>query len=807
MAYVINKFSGEQLVVLEDGTIDTSTSLGLVGRNYVGYGETQNENFVFLLENFANAEPPSRPLQGQIWFDTTNNLVNVYDGSQWMLVGAALLKDTAPEQPTIGALWLKTPVNTLNVWTGSEWRFIGPEAVPGFGTTRARSSSLEDSDGNTRPVIFLEIDGQITAICTNSAFVIDTTNSISGFSNSLVAGINLRSTISIQGNITGSAGSAARLTTGRFINGVAFDGQADITVKSSTTNKLKKGSYIAGSDFDGSTEQTWSVDATSANVIGKVVARNSEGGFSAGTINANLVGDVTGNVTATTGTSSFNIVEANTFVGATLTGTANAARQLSNSPKINGVTFTGLNDVTVPAAANTLTGNILASNVVNSALQTVGTLTQLSVNDTGITIGSSGQMRFLVEVGTAPTIRSSTGAINFDLGDSGPDINFLSSARSLLAGGPNAPAIIGSNGVGVYTVNLGIPTIPFDKVYANQFKGTADIATLATTATNIVGGGLGAIPYQTAANTTAMLGLGADGYVLKARPGGPVWEAVGGLEALTKGSYLNFNNTLTTASVNTFNGATPVTVSVNATSSNTAGAIVARDGSGNFSAGTITANLAGNVAGNVTGNLTGNSNGTHVGNVADVTLMTMATSGRIQWPNDPYGGGGDVAWIDVYSRGGERQALRLYVNNDGPGSVEDIIELDAAAGVLITRGNVTCAAAPTSGSHLANKAYVDSRLGVYTFTYGAISVYTRTNQVGSLNANANYFDIFPPAGKSMANLVGFIPSINVIYFAGTVNADDILANWYSIQGDRIRVWVQNSEQRDRGAANYLAIWS
>ncbi len=806
MAYVINKFSGEQLIVLEDGTVDTTTSLGLVGRNYVGYGETQNENFVFLLENFANEEPPSRPLQGQLWFDKTNNLMHVYDGSNWVLIGSALLSDTPPEQPTLGALWMKTPVNTLNVWTGTEWRFVGPEAVPGFGTTRARSGSLEDSNGNTRPVIFLEIDGQITAICTNSAFVIDVANSIPGFSNSLIAGINLRSTIAIQGNITGSSGSAARLTTGRFINGVTFDGQSDITIKSSTTNKLKKGSYISGSDFDGSTEQTWSVDATSANVIGKVVVRNSEGGFAAGTITANLVGDVTGNVTATTGTSSFNIVEATTFVGATLTGTANAARQLANSPKINGVTFTGLNDVTVPAAANTLTSNSLAANVVNSALTSVGTLTQLSVSDTGITVGSSGQLRFLVEVGTAPTIRSSTGAINFDLGDTGPDINFLSSARSLLAGGPNAPAIIGSNGVGVYTVNLGIPTIPFDKVYANEFKGNADTATLATRSTNIAGGGNGSIPYQTAANTTAMLGLGADGYVLRSRPSGPQWEALGGLESLTKGNFINLVNTTTSAAISTFNGTVGATISIDATSTNTANKIVSRDGSGNFSAGTITANLSGNVSGNVTGNLTGNSVGTHSGNVNNVTLMSMNTDGRIQWPTDPYGGGGDVAWIDVYSRGGERQALRLYVNNDGPGSVEDIIELDAAAGVLITRGNVTCGATPTSGSHLANKAYVDARISVYTFTYGAVSVGSYTNQVGSLNSNANFFDVFPPAGKSMADLVGFIPSIQVIYFAGGVNGDDILANYYSIQGDRVRVFVQNSEQRSRGAANYLAIW-
>ena len=54
MAYVINKTDGTQLVVLQDAAVDSTTSLSFVGRNYVGYGEIQNENFLFLLENFAN---------------------------------------------------------------------------------------------------------------------------------------------------------------------------------------------------------------------------------------------------------------------------------------------------------------------------------------------------------------------------------------------------------------------------------------------------------------------------------------------------------------------------------------------------------------------------------------------------------------------------------------------------------------------------------------------------------------------------------------------------------------------------------
>ena len=49
MAYTINKYNTTQLAVVEDGTINQTTDLKLVGKNYAGYGEIQNENFVFLL--------------------------------------------------------------------------------------------------------------------------------------------------------------------------------------------------------------------------------------------------------------------------------------------------------------------------------------------------------------------------------------------------------------------------------------------------------------------------------------------------------------------------------------------------------------------------------------------------------------------------------------------------------------------------------------------------------------------------------------------------------------------------------------
>ena len=869
MAYVINKFSGEQLVVLSDGTLDTTTSLGLVGRNYVGYGETQNENFVFLLENFANDSPPSRPLVGQIWFSTTDNTAYSYDGAQWNPIGSASVSPTAPTNTNAGALWFKTPINQLFAYTGTEWKLIGPESVAGFGSTKARSGTLDDSTGNPRPVIFLETNDVIFAICTASAFTININNSVPGFSNSLFIGINLSSTAKINGSVTGNAATADQLSTARLINGVPFTAAADITVTANTTNALKKGDYIVGSDFNGAVERTWNVDASSANLIGKIVARNAQGGFSAGTITAEFVGDLTGNVTATSGISTFNTVQATQFIGAQLSGNSASATRLATARTINGVGFDGSANITVTASAGTLTGNSLNNSVTLSSLTQVGTLDSLTVNDSGIFVGSGNQLRLSVD-SSIPTIRSVTGRLNFDMGPSGPDINFVDSATSLSLGGPESPALIGGN-----TTNLGIPGYRFANIYADNFFGNADSATLSLRATNLAGGGLGAIPVQTSTSNTGFLGLGTDNYVLRARPGGPAWEPLT-LEQLNKGSFINMVNSTTSGSVNLFNSSVPVTISVDATSANTASKVVARDASGNFSAGTVSANLS------------------------------LPTSGVISWPNDQYGGAGDVGRIDMYSGGGEAQRLRLYVNNDA----DDIIELDAAGGVLVTRGNITAAAVPTSGSHVANKTYVDTVVssakyfdvfssgiqspgpqsfpertirgfsaysstdfpgayfggvtvngpsGVYsgqlafnwnseesaptglyfrvnddttntsewsnwrrvatladistppelpTFVSGvSYSTSGFTNQVGSFNDGANFFDVFPPAGKSMGNIIAFIPSIHVIHYAGGVDGNDSIRCTYSYLADRIRVYVQNTEQRSTPAANYLAIWS
>jgi hypothetical protein len=78
MAYTILKSDGTPLTTIPDGTINTtSTSIGLPGRNYAGYGQTLDTNFVHQLENFANDDPPSNPLRGQLWYNTNDSTMYV----------------------------------------------------------------------------------------------------------------------------------------------------------------------------------------------------------------------------------------------------------------------------------------------------------------------------------------------------------------------------------------------------------------------------------------------------------------------------------------------------------------------------------------------------------------------------------------------------------------------------------------------------------------------------------------------------------------------------------------------------------
>jgi hypothetical protein len=489
MAYIINRFSGLKLVVLDDGTLDTSTSIGLLGRNYTGYGEVQNENFLYLLENFANDAPPARPLSGQTWYDTITNSLNVYNGSSWTPVGSAIVSQTEPSGFN-GSLWYKNTTDQLSVYEDGVWKLIGPEAVDGFGITKLRARSVLDSENVNHAILELLVDGSTLAVCSNTTFILNDLNTINGF-NELKPGLNVSSLKNFVGSLDGNAASASRLSSDKSINGVVFDGHTDITITAGTTGTLTRGTYLTGSNFNGLSPVTWAVDATSSNVIGKVVARDSAGNFEAGTITANLDGNVSGNVTST-GTSSFNVIHANQFIGATLSGNADTATRFATPRTINGVAFDGSINVTVPVSASNVTGTTLSSSVVNSSLETLGTLNNLDVSTTGfITMGGPNPVTASLAVtieGVTPTFTGNTGSIDIGIVDTTlvddlASFSFVNSTVSLTAGGPAEPALLPDT---AGTTNLGISTRKWNTVYANLFNGTASSARYADLAENYV---------------------------------------------------------------------------------------------------------------------------------------------------------------------------------------------------------------------------------------------------------------------------------------------------------------------------------
>jgi len=170
MSYQINKTDGTLLIDLIDGQLDTnSTNLTLVGRNYSGYGEYFNENFVKLLENFANTAAPSNPIIGQIWWDTSEQRLKVYDGTQWKASGGPSVTDTRP-QMVAGDLWIDNLANQLYAFDGVDLILVGPQYTEAQGKSGFEVGSILDTQSRSRTVVYLYIGGTMSAVISNIEF-------------------------------------------------------------------------------------------------------------------------------------------------------------------------------------------------------------------------------------------------------------------------------------------------------------------------------------------------------------------------------------------------------------------------------------------------------------------------------------------------------------------------------------------------------------------------------------------------------------------------------------------------------------
>jgi hypothetical protein len=185
MAYEVNKFNGVFLTSVADGTIDTTTDLRLVGKNYAGYGEVQNENFVHLLENFANTTAPPKSITGQIWFDTSTKKLKFYDGTRFKVAGGAEASASAPSGLVAGDFWWDTGAKQLYTYNGTEFTLIGPIASPDLGTSTISPAVVYGTIGTAEgPHTILKVisDGKTIAIVSKTAFTLDNSkNAIDDF--------------------------------------------------------------------------------------------------------------------------------------------------------------------------------------------------------------------------------------------------------------------------------------------------------------------------------------------------------------------------------------------------------------------------------------------------------------------------------------------------------------------------------------------------------------------------------------------------------------------------------------------------
>ena len=201
MAYTINKTDGTILATVADGQIDElSTDLTLVGKNYSGFGESINENFVKLLENFSSSSRPTSPIRGQIWFDVSELKLKVYSGTGFVPVSSATISNQQPLNLGVGDLWFNDLAKQLYFFDGTNTILLGPDYSVTQGISGLKVVNILDSLNQNRVVVYLYANGILLGIFSKDAFTPKLP--IDGFSGSIIPGFSAGTLTNLKFNVT-----------------------------------------------------------------------------------------------------------------------------------------------------------------------------------------------------------------------------------------------------------------------------------------------------------------------------------------------------------------------------------------------------------------------------------------------------------------------------------------------------------------------------------------------------------------------------------------------------------------------------
>lgn len=484
MTYRINKTDGNVLADIPDGTFDTvSSSITLIGKNVTNFGEVFNENLVKLLENFSSSTAPEHPIKGQLWYNTSTGRLYVYDGSAFRASGGPLISATQPLNLVQGDLWINNETNQLWFYDGVDLVLAGPLYSAQQQTSGFKVESIIDTSNRLKVIAKLFVNGTLLGIFSNTAFT--PALPIEGFTGAIGIGFTVGSLVGTRFNVTASKAESLVTAQGavkvaddilynnedgtiigsltlQSVDGVRLlggDPGTNVTAQGDTSLKLEGGDFVIENS-----ESSRAIDIRTKQPVGGIKtamyidAVNQRVGFfnKAPSTSVDITGDlkVSGNLiiegdSFTINTTSLAIEDKNIELNVVTNGFAT-----DSNANGGGITLRGTTDKTIsynftygswdssenfnlPSNkaftvnhSNVLSATTLGTGVVNSSLQTFGSIAALNLNAglnvTANTItGRNGDLVLTSDIGDI----SANGKIIKNLAD----LNYITSAGSSAA--------------------------------------------------------------------------------------------------------------------------------------------------------------------------------------------------------------------------------------------------------------------------------------------------------------------------------------------------------------------------------------
>ena len=604
MPYNITRSDGTNLVTVPNSSYNQeSSSLTLVGKNFAGYGEFINENFVHLLENFAKALPPANPIEGQLWWDKTNKILKVKSGIAWKAINTIMATST-PVSPNPGDLWWDPAQGQLKVWDEvnnvAQWVVIGPTYTENQAKTGAFATTVRDTLGTDHVITKLYVNDKVVGVISKSdpftwestpALITDLKDPLLPGFTTIYPGLTLVDSSGANG-ITGVGyygtphGSGAYLTgipNGALVNSAVTYGNTTVSL-GGTSLTLSGLTSVQATNFYGA------FNGSGAGLTGIPPSAMSSSAITIGTTSITL------------GTTSSTLAGLTSISATTLNGSGSGltAFSVANASLVNstlgiggtykalGENFTSLSGLTSVTAGTFNGSGAGLTNIPNSALSggiTIGSTTialgGTSTTLSGLTSISSSALVGTLSTAAQPNITSLGALTNLtvtgDLTVNGTTTTVNSTTLDVvdlnITMAKNAASAAAANGGGITLAGANAQIYytsaddrwNFNKgINAPNFYGTF----------NGSGAGLTSIPLS------ALSGGGTITIGTTAIAVGGTSLTLGGLTSVTATNFYG----QATSIANQQNSAT-----IAASSSNGSETIVRRDVSGNFSAGIITA--------------------------------------------------------------------------------------------------------------------------------------------------------------------------------------------------------------------------